>query len=218
LCEEREGLLTYEGLIWIPDNDPLQLRLLHDHHNALVAGHPGWAKTLELLGRNYYWPQQWQYINQYVNNYDTCKRIKPVKHAPFGLLRPLQLPERPWDSISMDFITGLPRVEGCNALWVIVDRLTKMAYFIACADTMGPSDLADGFTSHVVRAHGLPSSIISDRGSLFMSAFWKWIMEAMGTTQNLSTAFHLETDGQTERTNAILEQYLRVYCNYQQDN
>jgi hypothetical protein len=118
----------------------------------------------------------------------------------------------------MDFITGLPLVERCNALWVIVDRLTKMAHFVACADTMGPSDLADGFISHMVRAHGLPSSIISDRGSLFMSTFWKRIMEAMGTIQNLSTAFHPETDGQMERTNTILEQYLRAYCNYQQDN
>jgi hypothetical protein len=93
LCKEREGLLTYEGLIWIPDNDPLQLWLLHDHHDALVAGHPGWAKILELLGRNYYWPQQQQYVNQYIDNYDTCKSIKPVKHTLFGLLRLLQLPE-----------------------------------------------------------------------------------------------------------------------------
>jgi hypothetical protein len=118
----------------------------------------------------------------------------------------------------MDFMTGLPPVEECNALWVIVDRLTKMAYFVACADTMGPSDLADGFISHVVRAHRLPSSIISDWGSLFTSTFWKRILEAMGTTRNLSTAFHPETDGQTQRTNAILEQYLGAYCNYQQDN
>jgi hypothetical protein len=105
----------------------------------------------------------------------------------------------------MDFIMGLPLVEGCNALWVIMDQLTKIAHFVAYADTMGPSDLADGFISHVVRAHGLPSSIISDRGLLFMSAFWKWIMEAMGTTWNLSTTFHPETDGQTERTNVILD-------------
>jgi hypothetical protein len=98
----------------------------------------------------------------------------------------------------MDFITGLPPVEECNALWVIVDRLTKMAHFIACADTMGPSDLADGFISHMVRAHGLPISINSDQGSLFMSTFWKRIMEAMGTTRNLSTTFHPETDGQVE--------------------
>jgi hypothetical protein len=98
----------------------------------------------------------------------------------------------------MDCITGLPPVEGCNALWVIVDRLTKMAHFIACADTMGPTGLADGFISHIVSAHRLPSSIISDQGSLFMSACWEWIMEAMETTWNLSTTFHLETDGQME--------------------
>jgi hypothetical protein len=171
LCEEKDGLLTYEGLIWILNNDQLRLKLLYNHHDALVAGHLGRAKTLELLTRNYYWPQQRQYVNQYVDHCDTCRRIKPVKHAPFGLLRPLQLPEWLWDSISMDFITGLPPVEGYNALWVIVDRFTKMAHFVACADTMGPSDSADGFLTHVVRAHRLPNSIVSDRGSLFTSTF-----------------------------------------------
>jgi hypothetical protein len=125
---------------------------------------------------------------------------------------------RPWDSISMDFITGLLEVDNCNALWVIMDRLTKMSHFIACKDMMGLQDLAEGFILHIVRAHGLPNSIISDRGSLFTSKFWKQIMMAMGTTRNLSTTFHPETDGQTERTNATLEQYLRAYCNYQQNN
>jgi hypothetical protein len=218
LCEEKEGILTYEGLIWVPQNDKLQLRLLHDHHDALIAGHPGQARTLELLARKYYWPQQRQYVHRYVDNCDTCKRIKPIRHAPFALLKPLQLPTRPWDSISMDFIMGLPEVDNCNALWVIVDRLMKMSYFIACKDTMGPQDLAEGFILHVVRAHRLPNSIISDRGSLFTSKFWKQIMMAMGTTRNLSTTFHPETDGQTDYTNAILEQYLRAYCNYQQNN
>jgi hypothetical protein len=157
-------------------------------------------------------------VNRYVNHCDTFKRIKLVKHATFGLLRPLQLPEWLWDLISMDFIMGLPPVEGCNALWVIVDRFTKMAYFVTCADTMGPSDLADGFLTHMVQVHGLPNSIILDRGSLFTSPFWTQIMEAMGTTRNLSTSFHPEIDRQTEHTNAILEQYLQAYCNYQQDN
>jgi hypothetical protein len=98
----------------------------------------------------------------------------------------------------MDFIMGLPLVEGFNALGVIVDRLTKMAHFVACADTMGPSDLVDGFILYVVWANGLPSNIISDQGSLFMSTFWKQIMEAMATTQNLHTTFHPEPDRQTE--------------------
>jgi hypothetical protein len=121
LCQEEEGLLTYEGLLWIPDDNPLRLRILYDHHDALVAGHPGRAKTLELISWNYYWPHQRQYVSRYIDHCDTCKRIKPVKHAPFGLLKPLQVPDRPWDSISMDFVTGLPPVDGCNALWVIVN-------------------------------------------------------------------------------------------------
>jgi hypothetical protein len=95
----------------------------------------------------------------------------------------------------MDFITGLPEAEGSNAMWVIVDRLTKMAHFVTCKDTMGPKDLAEGFIAHIVRTHGLPNNIISDRGLLFTSKFWKQIMEAMGTTRNLSMAFHPETDG-----------------------
>jgi hypothetical protein len=189
----------------VPQDDELRLHLLHDHHDALVAGHPGRARTLELLSRKYYWPHQCQYVQWYVDNCDTCKRIKPIRHALFRLLKPLQLPTRPWDSISMDFITRLPEMEGCNALWVIVDRLTKMSHFIACKDTMTPKDLAKGFMFHVVRAHSLPNSIISDRGSLFTSRFWKQIMKAMGTTRNLSTAFHPETDRQIERTNATLE-------------
>jgi hypothetical protein len=218
LCEEKNGLLTYEGLIWVPQDDELCLRLLHDHHDALIAGYPGRARMLELLSRKYYWPHQHQYVQWYMDNCNTCKRIKPIRHAPFGLLKPLQLPTRSCDSISIDFITGLPEMEGCNALWVIVDRLMKISHFIACKDMMTLKDLTEGFMFHMVRAHGLPNSIISDRGSLFTLKFWKQIIKAMGTTRNLSTAFHPETDGQTERTNATLEQYLQAYCNYQQDN
>jgi hypothetical protein len=173
LCEEDNGLLLYEGLIWVPDNDELQLRILHEHHDAQAAGHPGRSKTLELVTRNYYWPQQRQYVNRYVDYCDTCRRIKQIKHAPFGLLQPLQIPERPWESISMDFITELPEEEGSNTIWVIVDRVTKMAHVVACVDTMGPKELADRFLTHMVRTHGLPSSVISDRGSPFTSIFWK---------------------------------------------
>jgi hypothetical protein len=104
----------------------------------------------------------------------------------------LQIPDWPWDSISMDFVTGLPPVDGCNALWVIVDM-------------MKPRQLADSFILHIVRTHGLPNSIVSDRGSLFTSKFWTHIMGALGTIRNLSTAFHPETDGQTERVNTIME-------------
>jgi hypothetical protein len=118
----------------------------------------------------------------------------------------------------MDFITGLPKEEGSNTIWVIIDYLIKMAHFMAYVDMIGPKELVDRFLTHIVRTHGLPNSIVLDQGSLFTSTFWKWIMEAMGTMRNLSIVFYLESDGQIERINAILEQYLWAYCNYQQNN
>ena len=218
LYEEKDGVLIYDGLIWILDNNQLRLRILRDHHDAQAAGHPGRARTLELVSRNFYWPQQRKYIHRYVDHCDTCCRIKPIRHAPFGLLKPLDLPHRPWDSITMDFIITLPTSNGKDALWVIINRLTKMGHFVACKGTMKPEDLADHFIQQVVRPQGLPTSIVSDRGSLFTSDFWKHITKALRISRNLSTAFHPQTDGQTERVNAILEQYLRAYCNYQQDD
>jgi len=116
----------------------------------------------------------------------------------------------------MDFITGLPEKDGDNALWVVVDRLKKMAHFVPCTDTLRPKGFADLFVKHVVRPHGLPIGIISDHGSLFTSTFSTQVSEALGISRNLSTVFHPETGGQTECVNAILEQYIRAYCNYQQ--
>jgi hypothetical protein len=118
----------------------------------------------------------------------------------------------------MDFVMGLQLVDGCNTLWVIVDRLTKMVYFVSCLDMIKPKQLADSFILYIVRPHGLPNSIISDWGSLFTSKFWIHIMGALGMTRNLSIAFHSETDSQMEMVNTIMQQYLWAYCNYQQDN
>jgi len=121
------------------------------------------------------------------------------------LLKPLELPHWTWDSISTDFITALPMSNGKDALWVIIDRLTKMGHFVACQGTMNPEDLADLFLRQVIRPHGLPSSIVSDRGSLLTSDFWRRVTEALGISRNLSTAFHPQTDGQMESANATLE-------------
>jgi hypothetical protein len=157
-------------------------------------------------------------MNRYINHCDTFRSIKVVKHALFRRLKPLQLPHWPWDSISMDVIMGLPLVDECNVLWVIVDRLTKMAHFVPYSDMMKPEQLPDSFILYILRTDGLPNSIVSDRGSLFISRFWIHIIKALGTTRYLSMAFHPKTDRQTEWLNAIIEQYLQAYCNYQQDN
>ncbi len=159
-----------------------------------------------------------KFVNQYVDHCDTCARIKPTRHKPYGLLKPLEIPKRPWQSISMDFVTGLPESNGHDAILVVVDRLTKMAHYIPCKETTDTRQFAQMFITHIFRLHGLPLDITSDRGSLFTADFWKELTRELSIDRRLSTAYHPETDGQTERVNAIMEQYLRAYCNYQQDN
>ena len=118
----------------------------------------------------------------------------------------------------MDFITDLPNSNGYDTILVVIDRLTKMSHFIPCRKDLDARQFATPFMQHIIRLHGIPRDIITDRGSLFTSELWKEITKNLGIQRRLSTAFHRQTDGQTERTNAILEQYLRSYINYQQDN
>ena len=211
LCEYQNGLLTYDGLIWIPNNDELRLEILKQHHDHELAGHPGRERTLELIKRNFYWPQQRQYVNRYVDNCDTCRRIKPTRHAPFGLLKPLKPPDRPWNSLSMDFVTGLPKARGSdiNAIWVVVDRMTKMAHFVPVPDTITPEGLAKVFLGYIFKYHGLPKEIISDRGSVFTSRFWTEITRLLKIKKNLSTAYHPETDG---RRNELMQLWNSTYA------
>lgn len=118
----------------------------------------------------------------------------------------------------MDFVVKLPLSQGFDSVFVVVDRMTKMAHFIPCKEAMDATELARLFITNVFRLHGLPDDIVSDRGSLFTSKFWKKLSEMTGIKSKMSTAFHPETDGQTERVNSVMEQYLRGYVNYEQDN
>jgi len=213
-----DDLLLYDNLIYVPDDNALRLEIMRMHHDDALAGHYGVAKTLELVSRNYYFPGMAAYVKKYVNTCDTCARGKPTRHAPHGELAPLPAPTGPWKGISCDFVVDLPVSLGYDAALVFIDRLTKMAHFIPCTKTATAADFARMFLDHVVRLHGLPDSIVSDRGAIFTSKFWKALSRMMGTKQKLSTAFHPQTDGQTERMNQTMEQYLHMYCNYQQDD
>jgi hypothetical protein len=217
-CEFHDELLHFDGLVYVPNDLELQRRVIESCHDHPAAGHPGVARTYEMVTRDFWWPGMRKTIIRYVKNCDVCARIKPGRHAPYGFLRPLEVPQKRWDSISMDFIVGLPPSEGYDSVLVVVDRLTKMAHFIPTTATIQPKDLARIFHDGFFRLHGLPQDITSDRGSLFTSAFWKALGKRLSIKGKLSTAFHPQTDGQTERTNAQLEQYIRGYCNYQQDN
>src|SRR5258705_8214543 len=159
-----------------------------------------------------------QTVAKYIRNCDTCAHTKPVRHAPYSLLKTLQVPFQRWSSVSLDFITGLPMSNGFDALLVVVDRLSKMAHYIPTTSDVNSKQLAKLFFDNIFRLHGIPDSIVSDRGTQFTSDFTRALAALVGIHQKLSTSFHPQTDGQTERVNALVEQYLRGYCNYQQDN
>jgi hypothetical protein len=161
-CEERNNLLLYRRQIWVPDYEPLRLHLMQQHHDTPTAGHPGRSKTLEYLSRTYTWPKMRADVDRYTRNCHTCQRSKSNRHAPFGVLRPLPIPEHPWQDISMDFVTGLPWSNGYDAIWVVVDRLTKERHLIPCCTDVDAKELANLFIAHIFGLHGLPLTIISD--------------------------------------------------------
>jgi hypothetical protein len=216
-CEVRLDRLYYRGRLVIPDVDELKLKILRQTHDAPTSGHPGRAKTLELVQREYYWPGIIESIRRYVSSCHTCSRAKSSRLKYQGLLKPLPVPERRWQDISVDFIIELPLSKGCTAIMVVVCRLSKMIHVIACDKITAPR-VAELFLHHVWKLHGLPRTIVSDRGSQFISAFWDELTKRLGIKASLSTAFHPQTDGQTERMNAVVEQYLRAYVSYLQDD
>ncbi|GIZ39392.1 hypothetical protein CKM354_000277800 [Cercospora kikuchii] len=217
-CELREDLLFYRNRLYVPNNEELYDQVLRLCHETPAAGHPGRARTYQIVSRDYYWPGMSAYIRRWVQNCHVCSRIKPSRQRNRGLLQPLPTPDRAWDSISMDFITHLPKSEGFDAIFVVVDRLTKLRHYVPCLTTDGAEEIARLFVKNIFRLHGKPINIVSDRDAKFMSDFWKHLTRKLRITCSPSTAYHPQTDGQTERLNAVLEQHLRAYVSYLQDD
>ena len=213
-----DGFLRHDDLIYIPDSNDLRLRVLRYKHDHILSGHPGQNKTIELIRRDYTWPGLREFVKKYVKSCTTCMRAKPQRHKPYGLLKQLPIPERPWNSISMDFIETLPTSSDSDSILVIVDRLTKQAIFIPTTIHCTSEDLAILFIMHVFSKHGVPEHVTSDRGPEFVSRFFRSLGKALDMKLHFTSGYHPEGDGQTERTNQTLEQYLRIFCNYQQDN
>ena len=205
---EEDGLLLHDGLVYVPANDTIKLEILWSCHDSKAAGHLGQEKTLELVSRDYYWLRMRSFVNEYVRTYNTCGRNKAPRHLRHGELYPLPIPAGPWESVSMDFIVELPPSQGYDTIFVCVDRFTKMAHFCPTNTTITAEGTADLYLQHVFKHHGLPTDIVSDRGPQFVSRFTHALLESCDIKGNCSTAFHPESDGQTERVNQTLEQYL----------
>jgi RNase H-like domain found in reverse transcriptase/Reverse transcriptase (RNA-dependent DNA polymerase)/Integrase zinc binding domain/Chromo (CHRromatin Organisation MOdifier) domain/Integrase core domain len=215
-----DGALTYEGRIYVPADDKLRARVIRMFHDAPESGHFGILRTAELASRDFYWPAMDITVRKYVTACEVCHRVKAPRHARYGENMAIPPPDRPWEGITMDFVTDLPESteSAYTSILVVVDRLTKMAIYLPCRKDIDSPELARLFFENVICQHGVPDNVITDRGSQFTSRFWNRVCTHMSTDHRLSTAFHPQTDGQTERQNQTMEQYLRAYVNYEQDN
>ncbi|WVZ58668.1 hypothetical protein U9M48_008910 [Paspalum notatum var. saurae] len=217
---EAEPTLEEEiNKICVPKVDNIRKLILSEAHDTAYSIHPGSTKMYYDLKERFWWPGMKRAVAEYVAVCDTCQRVKAEHQRPAGLLQPLKVPEWKWEEITMDFIVGLPRTQkGYNSIWVVVDRLTKVAHFIPVNTTYSGARLAELYISRIVCLHGVPKKIISDRGSQFTSRFWEQLHDSLDTKLRFSTAYHPQTDGQTERTNQVFgpgiiedaEQQLRV--------
>ena len=213
---DDQGVLFYMGRLYVPETQ--RVTIMTSRHDNMTSGHQGVKKTQDAISRDFWWPKMTNVIEDYVRTCDICQRTKVLRKKPAGLLKPLPVPSRRWDSVTMDFMTDLPPCQTYDAILVVVDRFTKMAHFVPCTKDITSEELALLFIDRVYWYHGMPAHIISNRGPQFSAAYWGTFLKNLHIEPRLSTAYHPETDGQTERVNSILNQYLRVYCNFLQDN
>ena len=204
------GVLYYKARVCVPDDDELRKAILEEAHSGSFAIHPGSTKMYQDLKMSFWWSGMKRDVSEFVTKCLVCQRVKAEHQVPSGLLQPIRIPEWKWDRITMDFVVGLP-VTGRkhDSVWVVVDKLTKSAHFLPVRTDYSLDKLAELYIKEIVRLHGIPVSIISDRDPRFTSRFWGKLQEAMGTRLNFSTEFHPQTDGQSERVIQILEDMLR---------
>ncbi|GJX45958.1 putative reverse transcriptase domain-containing protein [Tanacetum coccineum] len=206
-----DGTLCLHGRSWIRCYGDLRSVIMHESHKSKYSIYPGYEKMYQDVKKSYWWPNMKADIATYVSKCLTCARVKAEHQRPSGLLVQPEIPEWKWDNITMDFITKLPRSsQGFDTIWVIVDRLTKSAYFLPIRENDPLDKLARLYLNRVVARHGIPASIICDRDGRFTSNFWRSFQKALGTDISMSTAYHPETDGQSERTIQTLEDMLRA--------
>ena len=222
LMDDQEQFPIEHGRHKVPPEK--ELACIRRHHDGPEAGHPGIARTTEKIRRHFSFPGMRTKVAQYIKKCDSCQKNKASRHAQYGNLQFREPPQKPWDEVTMDFIVKLPKSKDpatgttYDSILVMVDRLTKYSHFVPCNETINAEQLGYLVLDRLIRYHGVPTTFITDRDKLFTSNYWKTLVSAMGIKHNLSTAFHPQTDGQTERSNQSLEGYLRHYVNYAQDN
>jgi hypothetical protein len=206
-----------KGVVWfcqrlvIPQDPDLKKEILDEAHLSKFTIHPGSTKMYRDLRENFWWSNMKGEIAEYVSGCDTCQRIKASHQKTACQMQPLSIPAWKWDDISMDFIVGLPLTpRKHDSIWVIVDQLTNTAHFIPVHTTYSAERYAEIYVDLIVRLHGVPKTILSDRGTQFVARFWAQVYESLGTKLTHSSSYHPQNDGQTERVNQIVEVMLRT--------
>ncbi|GJW00753.1 putative reverse transcriptase domain-containing protein, partial [Tanacetum coccineum] len=206
-----DGTFCLHGRSWLPCYGDLRSVIMHESHKSKYSIHLGSEKMYQDMKKLYWWPNMKADIATYVSKCLTCVRVKAEHQRPSGLLVQLEIPEWKWDNITMDFITKLPKSsQGFDTIWVIVDRLTKSAHFLPIRENDPLDKLARLYLNRIVARHGIPTSIICDRDGRFTSNFRRSFQKALGTDISMSTAYHPETNCQSERTIQTLEDMLRA--------
>ncbi|GMF15818.1 unnamed protein product [Phytophthora lilii] len=222
---EDNHLIWYQGStdekprIVVPNVLKLKHRIIAEVHDSNYGGHPGSDQTYIKLRADWYWRRMMRTIKKYITDCENGRRNKPRLSKAPGLMEPLQIPDERWRSISMDFTTDLPDTKrGHNSIWVVVDRLSKRSHFIATTKTVSAPDVATLFIDNIRRLHGIPQDIVSDRDTKFVSGFWSAVFDKVGTKLKMTVAYRAQGDGQTERMNRTLEEYLRCFVSARQDD
>uniref|UniRef100_A0A0A9FY82 Integrase catalytic domain-containing protein n=1 Tax=Arundo donax TaxID=35708 RepID=A0A0A9FY82_ARUDO len=205
----HSGVLRYKGRIHVGADTTVQNKIISSLHSSAIGGHSGIAATYQRIKKLFHWLGIKKSVEVFVNECATCQRAKGEHcHYP-GLLNPLPIPDMAWEHITMDFVEGLPKSNGKDVVLVVVDRLSKYVHFIALSHPFTAKQIANIFMDNVFKLHGLPKVMISDRDRVFTSDFWQEVFKTLKVTLRLSSAYHPQSDGQTERVNQCMESYLR---------
>lgn len=213
--EVHDGMVTHKRRPLIPPS--MRYQVFHEYHAAATAGHHGVERTTTSLLSAFFWPRMAKDIRKWVKECDTCQRAKPTNGPSYGLAQSHDIPTLPWQQVSMDLITDLPVSNGCDSVLVVVDYATKWVEALPCRKGIDARGTAKLFLN-IISQHGLPTSITSDRDPRFTATFWRELFQHLGTKLQFSTAYHPQSDRQTERANRSLEQILRTQCGYSQDD
>jgi hypothetical protein len=209
--KDDQGMVGFNNRIVVPKDDEVRQKILDEAHLSRYSIHPRSTKMYQDLKQHYWWTKMKIEIARYVARCDTCRCVKAIHMKTTGPLQSLPIPTWKWEDISMDFIVGLPRTaKGFDYIWVIVDWLTKVAHFLPVKTDHPVVVYAQLYIAHILSLHGVPKTIVSDRGPQFVSKFWEALHKSLGTKLLHSSAYHPQTSGQTKRVNQILEDMLRA--------